>query len=174
MALVRWNPWGELFDLHSQMDQLFQSLTTDTPSNGGQFTNLPVDIKQSDDAYTIEASVPGFRPEDVEVTFDDGVLTIRGQHRWEQEQKQGSYVRRERKMSSVMRQISMPAEVRADEITANFEHGVLTITVPRAQKAQPKRIQVQTTSTPHGGQVIEGQSQRAEHPAQETEHSNAG
>jgi HSP20 family protein len=158
MALVRWNPWGELFDLHSQMDQLFQSLTTDTPSNGGQYTNLPVDIRQSDEAYTIEASVAGFRPEDVEVTFDEGVLTIRGQRKSEQEQKQGSYVRRERKMTSVYRQISLPAEVRADEISANFEHGVLTITVPRAQKAQPKRIQVQSGSGQQAGQVIEGRS----------------
>jgi HSP20 family protein len=158
MALVRWNPWGELFDLHSQMDQLFQSLTTDTPSNGGQYTNLPVDIRQSDEAYTIEASVAGFRPEDVEVTFDEGVLTIRGQRKSEQEQKQGSYVRRERKMTSVYRQISLPAEVRADEISANFEHGVLTITVPRAQKAQPKRIQVQSGAGQQPGQVIEGRS----------------
>ena len=64
-ALVRWNPWGELFSLQSQMDQLFQAL-----NNGGQGTsdgtdhyNLPVDIRQSDDAFTIEASVPGFAPE---------------------------------------------------------------------------------------------------------------
>jgi HSP20 family protein len=158
MALVRWNPWGELFDLHNQMDQLFQSLTTETPSNGSQYTNLPVDIRQSDEAYTIEASVAGFRPEDVEVTFDEGVLTIRGQRKSEQEQKQGSYVRRERKMTSVYRQISLPAEVRADEISAHFEHGVLTITVPRAQKAQPKRIQVQAGAGQEAGQVIEGRS----------------
>jgi HSP20 family protein len=170
MALVRWNPWGELFDLHSQMDQLFQSLTTESANDGGQFTNLPVDIRQTADAYTIEASVPGFKPENVEVTFDDGILTIRGQQRSEQEQKQGSYVRRERKLASVYRQISLPAEVRAEEISANFEHGVLTITIPRAQKAQPKRIQVQTGSGKQAGQVIEGQAQHS----QQAQESTAG
>jgi HSP20 family protein len=169
MALVRWNPWGELFDLHSQMDQLFQSLTTESANDGGQFTNLPVDIRQTADAYTIEASVPGFKPENVEVTFDDGILTIRGQQRSE-EQKQGSYVRRERKLASVYRQISLPAEVRAEEISANFEHGVLTITIPRAQKAQPKRIQVQTGSGKQAGQVIEGQAQHS----QQAQESTAG
>jgi len=158
MALVRWNPWGELFDLHNQLDQLFQSVSTETPRNGGQYANLPVDIRQSDEAFTIEASVAGFKPEDVELTFDDGVLTIRGAHREEQEQNEGgNYVRRERKLTSVFRQISLPAEVRADEIGASFNHGVLTITIPRAQKAQPKRIQVTTgDQEPESGRVIEG------------------
>jgi HSP20 family protein len=163
MALVRWNPWGELFDLHNQMDQLFQTLSTDTPRStsggNGSYAYLPVDIRQTDEAYMIEAAVPGFRPEDVEVTFDDGVLTVRGQWHHEQEQKQGAWVRRERKMQSVYRQIALPAEVRAEEITAAFENGMLTITVPRAQKAQPKRIQVTSTgSQPSSHKVIEGQS----------------
>jgi HSP20 family protein len=166
MALVRWSPWGELFDLHSQMDQLFQSLTeTQGGGNGNgtsSYMNLPVDIHQTEEAYTIEASVAGFRPEDVEVTFEDGVLTIRGTHRQENEQKQGTWVRRERKMQSVHRQISLPAEVRADEISASFDNGVLRVTVPRAQKTQPKRIQVTTGGGQNTGTLIEGQS-RSEH-----------
>ena len=158
MALVRWNPWGELFDLHNQMDQLFQTLTTETPRNGGQHANLPVDIRQSDEAYTIEASVAGFKPEDVEVTFEAGVLTIRGTHREDHEQKQGTYVRRERQTQSVFRQISLPAEVRAEEISASFENGLLSVTVPRAQKAQPKRIQVTTSGSAPHSTVIDGQA----------------
>lgn len=157
MAIARWNPWNDLFDLQGQVDQLFQSLTGGTrQSNGGaEMMNLPVDIRQTDSEFVLEASVPGFRPEDVEVTFDDGVLTIRGQRNFENEEKHGQYVRRERRLTSVYRQIGLPAEVRADEISASFEHGVLRVTVPRAQKAQPKRIPV----TAGGGQehVIEHQ-----------------
>jgi len=159
MAIVRWNPWNDLYDLHSQMDQLFSTLQGDparTTNGGAEFTSLPVDIRQTDTEFVIEASVPGFKPEEVEVTFEDGLLTIRGQRSSETEEKKGQYVRRERRQASVYRQVGLPAEVRADEISASFDNGVLRITVPRAQKAQPKRIPVTAGST-GSPQVIEHQ-----------------
>jgi HSP20 family protein len=143
-SLTRWNPWSELFTLHDQMDQLFnEAFGTMVPARNGETTvTLPVDIRQTDEAYYIEASVPGFAPEDVEITLDQNVLTIRGQRKQESEEKRDGWVRRERRVGSVYRQVGLPAEVRADEITASFENGVLGIVVPRAQKAQPKRIPV--------------------------------
>lgn len=146
MAVNRWNPWGELFTLHDQVDQLFNEAfgRTVMPARAGgpAVAHLPLDIRQTDEAFTIEASVPGFRPDEVEVTLDENVLTIRGEHKVDAESSRGGYVRRERQFASVYRQVGLPAEVRADEISATFENGVLTITVPRAQKAQPKRIPV--------------------------------
>jgi HSP20 family protein len=147
-ALVRWNPWSELFDLHSQVDSLFnQALGAEQSGTGGEYANLPVDIRQTDEGFLIEASVPGFRPEDVEVTVDNGVLTIKGERRDEREQKKGNYVRRERRVMSVMRQIGLPQDVRADDITARFENGVLTLTLPRMEKSHPKRISVSATQS---------------------------
>jgi HSP20 family protein len=159
-AIVRWNPWGELFNLHSQMDELFQSLSPSNSGNGdrGGYAQLPVDIRQTDDAFIIEASVPGLEPDEVEVTFDDGVLTIKGTHKEEQERKQSDWVRRERRLASVYRQVGLPAEVRADEISASFTNGVLEITVPRAQRAQPKRIPVTGAGQGQRQKVIEHQS----------------
>lgn len=157
--MARWNPWNDLFDLQNQVDQLLQmtGVTPRTTTDGrAEVMNLPVDVRQSENEFVIEASVPGFRPDDVEVTFDDGVLTISGRRRSETEEKQGQYVRRERRQSAVYRQIGLPAEVRADEIRASFEHGVLRVTVPRAQKAQPKRIPV-TAGDGGERQVIEHQ-----------------
>ena len=153
MALARWNPWGELFNLHDQMDQLFnQTLNQTVMPTGTQTVSLPLDIRQSDEAYFIEASVPGFAPDEVEVTLDENVLTIRGEHKTEKDETKGGYVRRERRQTSVFRQVGLPSEVKADEITARFENGILTVQVPRAQKAQPRRIEVSA-----GGQkVIEG------------------
>jgi HSP20 family protein len=145
MALVRWNPWSDLFTLHNQFDQYFQSTTPETESrNGGEHFSLPVDIRQSDEAFYIEASVPGFEPDNVEVTFENGVLSIKGTYDEGRENTEGGYVRRERRVGSLYRQIALPAEVRPDEISAAFHNGVLTVTIPRAQKAQPKRIPVRT------------------------------
>jgi HSP20 family protein len=143
MAVIRWNPWNDLFDLHSQMDQLFQSLKPEIPRGGApEYTHLPVDIRQTDEAFIVEASVPGLGPDEVEVTVDGGVLTIKGTTRTSEEQLNGNYVRRERGMTSVFRQVGLPAEVRANEISASFANGELTITIPREQKAQPQRIPV--------------------------------
>ena len=157
MAIVRWNPWNDLFDLHNQVDQLFQSLGNENVlrNGGGEYANLPVDIRQTEEAFVIEASVPGFAPDEVELTFGDGVLTINGQRKTESEEKQGTYVRRERRQVSVYRQVGLPAEVRAEEISANFENGVLRITVPRAQKSQPTRIPVTSGTSNEQPRVIE-------------------
>ena len=144
-SLTRWNPWNELFTLQGQMDQFFDGAFGSAlvrSRNGDSTATLPVDLKQTDEAFVIQASVPGFTPEDVEVTFDQNVLSIRGNRRQESEDQREGWVHRERRSSSVFRQVALPAEVRADEITASFENGVLGIVVPRAQKAQPKRIPV--------------------------------
>ena len=114
--------------------------------------NLPLDIRQTEEAFWIEASVPGFRPEDMEITLDENVLTIRGT-RHEDESKR-SYVQRERQLTSVHRHVGLPARVNADEITASYENGVLTLVVPRAQRAQPKQIPV-TMVTAGQTKVIE-------------------
>jgi HSP20 family protein len=147
MAVVRWNPWNDLFDLHTQMDQLFQPLAPGlTTRNGVDYSTLPVDIQQTDKAFFVEASVPGFEPDDVEVTFDDGVLSITGRRSSTETATHATYVRRERRATSVFRQVGLPTEVRAEDITASFENGVLRIEIPRAQKAAPKRIPVTSTS----------------------------
>lgn len=158
MALVRWNPWSDLFTLHNQIDQMLQSSTQEPDSgNGSAQFSLPVDIRQSDEAFVIEASVPGFEPENVEVTFENGVLSIKGTYDSSREKTGAGYIRRERRVGSVYRQIALPAEVRADEISASFHNGVLAITVPRAQKAQPKRIPV-TTGAPAPANVVDGEA----------------
>ena len=145
-ALTRWNPWQELFSLHDHMDQLFNeafgNVVERRRGEAETTLTLPIDIRQTDEAYVLEASVPGFRPEDVEVTIDQNVLTITGTRKQESEEQRGGFIRRERRTGSFHRQVVLPAEVRADEISAGFENGVLTVTVPRAQKSQPKRIPV--------------------------------
>ncbi|HEY6468962.1 MAG TPA: Hsp20/alpha crystallin family protein [Candidatus Dormibacteraeota bacterium] len=151
MAVIRWNPWNELFDLHSHMDELFQTLNPDRlrafGSDRDGFSHLPVDIRQTEDAFLVEASVPGLEPEDVNVTFDGGVLTITGTSRAKDEDGEETYVRRERGTTSVFRQISLPTDIRPEEISAAFVNGELIITLPRAKKASPMKIPVTSNGT---------------------------
>lgn len=161
MAIVRWSPANDLASLHSAMDRLFgevfgDAFTTGMPTqvtertdggNGGRRRlptyHLPVNISETKDGYRIEAPVPGFRPEDVEVTFTDGILTINAQRKEEDSRKEDSYMRHEVAVGHYRRQISMPRDVRGDDIKATFENGVLTLVVPRTPRPEPKRIQVQ-------------------------------
>jgi len=89
----------------------------------------------------VEASAPGFKPEDVEITIEDGVLTIQARREESTESNEG-YLRRERHWGGLYRQVALPWEVKADQAKAHFEKGVLTITVPKAPSAQPVKVQV--------------------------------
>jgi HSP20 family protein len=105
--------------------------------------HLPVNIAETDRGYRVEAPLPGVRPEDVEITFEGGVLTIKAKRSEERRREEASYVRREVVFGNYQRQIQLPGDVKAEEIKATFDNGVLTIDVPRAQRPQPARIQVQ-------------------------------
>jgi HSP20 family protein len=142
-ALIRWNPWS---------DMVFGAASCAPVSSSQHVSNLAIDIRQNDDAYVIEASVPGFAPENIEVTVDDDVLTIKGSLDLQTQQGHGGYLHRERRRSSVYRQVALPAEARTEEISAGFEHGVLTVTVPRSKKPEPRRIPVRDNGS--GGDTV--------------------
>jgi HSP20 family protein len=132
----------------SMHDQLFNDSVGRSLMPEHAVHGLPLDIRQTDETFVIEASVPGFTPEEMEITFDENVLTIRGTRRTE-DTTRGAYVRHERNLNSVYRQVGLPAEVKADQISATFDNGILTLTIPRAQRAQPTRIPVTTSIVQH-------------------------
>jgi HSP20 family protein len=101
---------------------------------------LPVDVFESDDAYTLLASVPGFREDQVEVTFEDGILSIKA--RTEPHKAPGRWLRQERPYGSFVRRLELPQQAETSKISAHFENGVLTVTVPKAAKPQPVKIAI--------------------------------
>jgi len=155
LAIVRWSPSQDLASLHSAMDRLFGDMFggmfgTPQQTNGGATGrlsehpayHLPVNIRETEKGYWVEAPVPGFQPEDVQVTFADGVLTINAKRSMQRQRQEGDYMRREVAFGDYWRQITLPGEIRADDIKATFENGVLNVEVPRKARPQPKRIQV--------------------------------
>lgn len=140
--MVRWDPWRDLFALEGELNRLMRASWAGPAERGEeQEAYLPVDIRQADGEFQIEASVPGFSPEEIEVTADQGVLTVRGQHKSEV-QKEGEFLRRERRERSFFRQLSLPQDVEQEKISASFLNGVLTVKLPRSQAPTPKRIEV--------------------------------
>ena len=152
MALARWSPMNELTGLHNTMDRLFGDMFESMESSGNQPATyrLPVDIKERQDGYEIKAPIAGFKPEDVEVTFSDGVLTIKATHQEEKSKKEGNYVRREVVFGNFQRQIVLPPDVQGDSIKASFDHGLLTVEVPRKARQQPKKIEVRSSQAKEG------------------------
>lgn len=101
---------------------------------------LPVDIFESDEAYTLVASVPGFREDQVEVTFEDGILSIKANA--EEHKTPGRWLRQERPYGSFVRRLEVPAQVESSKIRAHFDNGVLSVEIPKTAKPKPVKIQV--------------------------------
>ncbi|MGH7882645.1 MAG: Hsp20/alpha crystallin family protein [Candidatus Dormibacteraceae bacterium] len=146
MAIVRWDPWSDLTHLHRTMDNIFSdafiSRRESSDRNGPPVNYLPVDVKETKDGYVVKAPVPGIKPEDVEVTFSDGLLSIRAGYREESEQKEGTYLRREVASGGYFRQIALPGKVNPEKIKADVEEGILMVKIPREQKPEPLKIPV--------------------------------
>lgn len=148
MTLARWSPASELANLHGAMDRLFDEFfrgQTGRVAEGRMEVPtfyLPIDVQELKDRYRIQAALPGFKPEDVEVTVSDSVLTIRAQRSRRDVQEQGNYVRREMMRADYARTIQLPADVKAQDIKANFEAGMLAVDVPRASRREPTKISI--------------------------------
>lgn len=141
-----WDASSELAQTHRMMDRLFDSFFgpggAGEPGSASRQTayTLPVDILETEDAYVLEAAVPGFPPEKVQVTFDQGILGIEAQA--EPATVNGRWLRRERPRGSFLRRLQLPSEVQGDRIAATFADGILTVTVPKSPRPQPLKIPV--------------------------------
>ncbi len=102
-----------------------------------------VDVAETDTAYQVKAELPGIRKEDLDVTVDDGVLTIKAEHNDNQEQTEnGQLIRQERSYGKFVRSLRLGATVDEETITAEYRDGVLHITLPKAKEVQPRKVEV--------------------------------
>lgn len=144
-TLTRWEPFRELATMRDVMDRFFDEpfmrLPTVWEREQGTMS-LALDVMENPENYVVKASVPGINPEDIEITLDNNMLTIRGESKADTERKEGEYHLRERRYGSFYRSVTLPANVKADQIEAVNENGVLTLTLPKAEEAKPKKIEV--------------------------------
>lgn len=143
--LVRWNPARDMMSLRDAMDRLFEESFLHPGWFGaseGAAAALPVDMYETDDQIVVKASVPGIKPEELEVTITGDLLTIKGELKSEEKVEKQSYFRQERRFGSFCRQVGLPAGINSDKAKATFENGVLTLEMPKAEEAKSKTVKV--------------------------------
>ncbi|MDZ4403620.1 Hsp20/alpha crystallin family protein [Prosthecobacter sp.] len=145
-ALTTWNPLRELGNLENRLERLFG---TNFPSRNGekeamtvsQWTPL-VDISEDANEYLVKAELPELKKEEVKVNVENGELTISGERKIEKEEKGKKFHRIERSYGSFLRSFTLPEAVSGDKVSAEFKDGMLTVHLPKDEKAKPKTIEV--------------------------------
>lgn len=140
--LTRWEPAREMMTLREAMDRLFDDAFT-RPINMGVVSGLPaIDLYQTNDEVVLKAALPGLKADDVQITVTADVLTLRGEFKQESEKKEATYHVREQRYGSFERSVMLPTDVQTDKAKADFENGILTITLPKAEAVKPKSISI--------------------------------
>lgn len=149
MALVRYEPWNlldkfseELNRLGGMQEQVNRELDGDNSNVVTSHWRPAVDIKEEKDRFVILADLPGVDPKDIEVTMENGVLTLKGERASDKEESHEGYKRVERIRGTFYRRFSLPDTADADRIEATGKNGVLEITLPKSEKGQPRKITV--------------------------------
>jgi HSP20 family protein len=159
MTLIRrTSPFGELLSLRQAMDRLFDDsfIRPGTMSGDGQGA-LALDVYSDEDSITIEAALPGVRPEDVDISVLGDTLTISGRTSDERKSDESGYSYREIRRGSFSRSLTLPGGLSADAATASFENGMLRLSIPKAEEAKPRQIRINPTGS---GRTIEAGSQQ--------------
>jgi HSP20 family protein len=150
-SLIRWDPASELTSLRDSMDRLMDRLWREdlsrplmslAPFFGGASPSL--DMYETDDAIVVEAVIPGVKPEEIDVQIVGSTLTIKGERKEEKKREEAAFVYQERRYGSFSRSITLPTEVDVDEAKAEFEHGILTLNLPKSEVVKPKSIKIKT------------------------------
>jgi HSP20 family protein len=144
MTVERWDPFREVVSLSDAMNVLFrESFIRPSGGNGqGGSLTLPLDVSEDENEFVVKASLPGVKPEDVQITVHGDTLTIHGESKFEEEKKGERWHLRERRFGSFQRSISLPTAVNSDKAQAQFEHGVLSLTLPKSEGAKPRQIKI--------------------------------
>ena len=156
MAIVRWEPFGDIWNLRRSMDRALDDFFTSPARNGDEGMRpamamaMPIDVYYTDDALVVKGNMPGVKPEDVDITVTGNTLTIKAETKLEQDAKEENYIFRERRFSAYSRSMVLPDDVDTSKIEAAFDDAVLTLTVPKSEEKKPKQIKIKATKQIEG------------------------
>jgi len=149
MAIVRYEPWHVVNRLHQTLDQAFNNhfsgdaLSSPEASSSPSVSWVPrVDIHEEKDRFVVLADVPGVDPKDIDITAENGVLTVRGERRAEKRETENGYERVERVSGTFLRRFTLPEGANTESIRARQTNGVRDVTIPKTPAVQPRRISI--------------------------------
>jgi HSP20 family protein len=161
MAITRWDPFQEFSLITDRMNRLFQD--TYGPSRGEENLTTssfvpPVDIYEDEHNIVLKLEVPGIDQKDIDIRLENSTLTVRGERKFEKEEKEENFHRVERRYGSFFRAFTLPTTVDADSVTADYDNGVLKIKLAKKAEAKPKQIKV---NVGQGQKTLEGKGRAA-------------
>ena len=141
MPITRYEPWSLLHQLHRELDRAREGANADGSTATAEWAPA-VDIMEESDKFVLQADLPGVKPEEIDISMEDGVLTVRGEKKTEAKTEKEGYKRVERTYGTFYRRFSLPDTANPDAISAKSNHGVLEIVIPKREAVQPKKINV--------------------------------
>lgn len=144
---ARWNPWRELEDMEKRLSTIFGRTPVATSGEKKEAIAVAewsplVDISEDDKEYVVKAELPEMKKEEIKISVHDDVLSITGERKYEKEEKGKKYHRVERSYGSFMRSFTLPEDADGSKVHAEYKDGVLTVSLPKSEKAKPKSIEV--------------------------------
>jgi HSP20 family protein len=144
MNLIRWQPFRDLLTLQERMNSVLNDpyARLGSPMESASAWFPPVDIHEENDRIVLRAEIPGISREDIELSVENGTLTLRGEKKQEKQVESENAFRQERFYGSFVRSFVLPALIEPDRIQATYRDGVLEVVIPKAEEAKPKKIKV--------------------------------
>jgi HSP20 family protein len=151
MVLQRWDPFRELRQMDDTMNRLWRGFGGARPNS--EEWNILLDVIQKPNKILVRASVPGVKPEEIDLSIEDNTLTLKAERRMEKEAEEGDYLIRERAAGSFYRALRLPDTVDTRKVESVYENGILTISLPKAEEKKKKQIKINVKGAP---KAIEG------------------
>jgi HSP20 family protein len=153
MALLRWEPVGELHTIQNEMNRLFNTVFDPSAQAGGNPTmrrwTPPMDLVETGESYVLRADLPGVSEADVNIEFEDNVLTITGERKPEHHDGEEGYYRVERGFGAFSRSLTLPDGVSPESVQAHFDRGVLEIWILKPEQRKPRKVAISVADSAH-------------------------
>lgn len=153
MALVRWNPYAEMSSFRRQLDRLFDDIASQT-ALGDHSWQPAIELEDNGENLVLKAQLPGLKPDDLDISASRDGITISGEYRTEEESEGKGTYHSEFRYGKFSRTISLPVEIQQDKVTADYQDGIVTLTLPKVEDAvnRPVKVNLGSQPTPAGGE----------------------